>query len=160
MVAPYGLVMLLCEHAELHLLLSERSVVSWSPVSILVPSLTTLLASSWRKWKLLGRCSLNSFLSATYILIYSCSHSSSFPLKLFSYFSNSSYTSMPLHTRFPLKWKPLSHCVCLFSSYSSITCHPFLGALPDALKQNRNCLLCALKPLHMFLYESTLHYSM
>lgn len=32
---------------------------------------------------------------------------------LFSYFSSSSHTSMPLHTGFPLKWKPLFHC-----------CHP------------------------------------
>lgn len=58
---------------------------------------------------------------------------------LFSYFSSSSYTSMPLHTGFPLKWKPLFHC-----------CHPSCESFLITQKQSRTCPLCALKLLYTF----------
>ena len=91
----------------------------------------------------------------TVVLIIPPSLSKLFPFLLFQQVLL--YLDAFAHTQFPLKWKPLSHCLCSFSYYSPIKCHPFLETLPDHPKQSRVCLLCALIP-PLCLYSYTFLY--
>lgn len=144
------------ESGQLHFRFSKPSVI-WSPllhscplisdnIACFFPKKTRAFRKKLPQHRILSICHLHTSLQLQPFFLLP---SQTF---LFSYFSSSSYALMPLHTQFPLKQKPLFHCVCSFSSHSSIKHHPFLGALPDILKQSRTCLLCALKPLCVFLY--------
>lgn len=154
MVSPYCLVILLHEHGYLHILFSKPSVIFLSLLFHSCPLILDDIACCFtRKRGLSGRSSLNFsfFLSAAYILIYSCNHSSSLSKFLFFLFQQVLlHLGAFAHDFFSEMKAPLQ--LCSFSSYSPVRCHPFVETYPDPLKQWRPCPLCALIPLSIFLY--------